>query len=113
MNSTKWYTLSEFVKYLGRSGQAKVEETEKGWFITLTHADDLEVRWVGAGWVGWVLVVGWALAGIYALAAAVAECAAVTHCCRSCFSSCLSLLSLTLLAHRCQRCCRRLRGRSG
>lgn len=33
MNSTKWATLTEFVKYLGRTGKCKVEET-KGWFIT-------------------------------------------------------------------------------
>ena len=43
MNSTKWYTLTEFVKYLGRTGQCKVEETEKGWFITLIHRDEMEV----------------------------------------------------------------------
>ncbi|KAI7842604.1 hypothetical protein COHA_003708 [Chlorella ohadii] len=42
MNSTKWYTLTEFVKYLGRTGQCKVEETEKGWFITLIHRDEME-----------------------------------------------------------------------
>lgn len=35
MNSTKWLTLSEFIAHLGRTGQCKVEETEKGWFITL------------------------------------------------------------------------------
>lgn len=35
MNSTRWLTLTEFVKHLGRTGQCKVEETEKGWFITL------------------------------------------------------------------------------
>jgi DNA/RNA-binding protein KIN17 len=33
MNSTRWVTLTEFVKYLGRSGIARVDETEKGWFI--------------------------------------------------------------------------------
>ncbi|KAG8711878.1 hypothetical protein FRC09_020376 [Ceratobasidium sp. 395] len=33
MNSTRWVTLSEFVKHLGRSGIAHVDETEKGWFI--------------------------------------------------------------------------------
>lgn len=42
MNSTKWLTLTEFVKYLGRSGQCKVEETPKGWFITLIHRDEME-----------------------------------------------------------------------
>lgn len=35
MNSTRWLTLTEFVKHLGRQGKCKVEETEKGWFITL------------------------------------------------------------------------------
>ncbi|KAJ8623480.1 hypothetical protein MRB53_032009 [Persea americana] len=34
MNSTEWATLTEFVKYLGRTGKCKVEETPKGWFIT-------------------------------------------------------------------------------
>lgn len=33
MNATRWVTLSEFVKHLGRSGIARVDETEKGWFI--------------------------------------------------------------------------------
>jgi len=33
MNSTRWVTLTEFVKHLGRSGIARVDETEKGWFI--------------------------------------------------------------------------------
>ncbi|KAG2451864.1 hypothetical protein HYH02_003640 [Chlamydomonas schloesseri] len=39
MNSTRWLTLTEFVKYLGKSGQCKVDETEKGWYITLIHKD--------------------------------------------------------------------------
>jgi len=33
MNSTRWVTLTEFVKHLGRSGIARVGETEKGWFL--------------------------------------------------------------------------------
>jgi len=33
MNSTRWVTLTEFIKSLGRSGIARVDETEKGWFI--------------------------------------------------------------------------------
>jgi len=33
MNATRWVTLSEFAKHLGRSGIARVDETEKGWFI--------------------------------------------------------------------------------
>eukprot|EP00873_Tetraselmis_striata_P015347 jgi/Tetstr1/435611/TSEL_024513.t1 len=39
MNSTKWTTLTEFIKYLGREGKCKVDETEKGWFIKLIHRD--------------------------------------------------------------------------
>ena len=34
MNSTRWVTLTEFVKHLGRTGVARVDETEKGWFIS-------------------------------------------------------------------------------
>jgi len=33
MNATRWVTLTEFVKHLSRSGIARVDETEKGWFI--------------------------------------------------------------------------------
>jgi DNA/RNA-binding protein KIN17 len=33
MNSTRWVTLTEFCKHLGRSGIVRVDETEKGWFI--------------------------------------------------------------------------------
>jgi DNA/RNA-binding protein KIN17 len=39
MNSTEWATLTEFVKYLGRTGKCKVEETPKGWFITYIDRD--------------------------------------------------------------------------
>lgn len=39
MNATKWVTLTEFVKYLGREGKAKVEETPKGWYMTLVRRD--------------------------------------------------------------------------
>ncbi|CAN4096003.1 unnamed protein product [Withania somnifera] len=39
MNSTQWPTLTEFVKYLGRTGKCKVEETPKGWFITYIDRD--------------------------------------------------------------------------
>lgn len=38
MNSTKWLTLTDFVKHLGRTGKCFVEETPKGWFIKLTPA---------------------------------------------------------------------------
>jgi len=33
MNATRWVTLSEFAKHLGRTGVARVDETEKGWFL--------------------------------------------------------------------------------
>jgi len=33
MNATRWVTLTEFAKHLGRSGIARVDETEKGWFV--------------------------------------------------------------------------------
>ncbi|KAL8538517.1 hypothetical protein ACS0TY_000506 [Phlomoides rotata] len=39
MNSTQWATLTEFVKYLGRTGKCKVEETPKGWFMTYNDRD--------------------------------------------------------------------------
>jgi DNA/RNA-binding protein KIN17 len=35
MNSTKWLTLTDFIKHLGRSGSCMVEENERGWYITL------------------------------------------------------------------------------
>ncbi|KIP02670.1 hypothetical protein PHLGIDRAFT_130609 [Phlebiopsis gigantea 11061_1 CR5-6] len=34
MNATRWVTLTEFAKHLGRTGVARVEETDKGWFIS-------------------------------------------------------------------------------
>ncbi|KJR80379.1 DNA/RNA-binding protein KIN17 [Sporothrix schenckii 1099-18] len=34
MNSTKWSSLTEFAKYLGREGICRVEENEKGIFIS-------------------------------------------------------------------------------
>jgi DNA/RNA-binding protein KIN17 len=33
MNATRWVTLTEFIKHLGRTGCAHVDETDKGWFI--------------------------------------------------------------------------------
>ncbi|XP_074324389.1 KIN17-like protein [Apium graveolens] len=43
MNSTQWVTLTEFVKYLGKTGKCKVEETSKGWFIRyVDRGDDSE-----------------------------------------------------------------------
>jgi DNA/RNA-binding protein KIN17 len=39
MNSTRWQTLTEFVKFLGKEGHAKVEDTPKGWFLTYIDRD--------------------------------------------------------------------------
>ncbi|KFK35581.1 hypothetical protein AALP_AA4G009500 [Arabis alpina] len=39
MNSTEWATLTEFIKYLGKTGKCKVDETPKGWFITYIDRD--------------------------------------------------------------------------
>ena len=43
MNATKWTTLTSFVIHLGRTGKCKVEETPKGWFITLIQKDEKEL----------------------------------------------------------------------
>ncbi len=40
MNATKWLSLTDFVKWLGREGICKVDETEKGWFIKLVREED-------------------------------------------------------------------------
>jgi len=40
MNATKWTSLTEFVKWMGREGICKVDETEKGWFIKLVREED-------------------------------------------------------------------------
>ncbi|XP_023321483.1 DNA/RNA-binding protein KIN17-like [Eurytemora carolleeae] len=39
MNSTCWVTLTSFIKHLGRTGKAVVDETEKGWFVTWVEKD--------------------------------------------------------------------------
>lgn len=33
MNATRWVTLTEFVKHLGRAGIAHVDETDEGWWV--------------------------------------------------------------------------------
>ncbi|KAJ3196204.1 vacuolar sorting protein VPS33/slp1 [Irineochytrium annulatum] len=33
MNATRWHSLAEFVKHLGREGIAEIDETPKGWFL--------------------------------------------------------------------------------
>lgn len=34
MNSTRWKTLTEFITFLGHEGICRVENTDKGWFIS-------------------------------------------------------------------------------
>ncbi|XP_068611362.1 DNA/RNA-binding protein KIN17 [Brachionichthys hirsutus] len=44
MNSTKWETLTEFTKWLGREGHCKVDETPKGWYIQYIDRDPETIR---------------------------------------------------------------------
>lgn len=44
MNSTKWYTLSDYVQHLGRQGICVVDQTEKGWFVTYIDRDPETMR---------------------------------------------------------------------
>ncbi|EDQ88608.1 uncharacterized protein MONBRDRAFT_8991 [Monosiga brevicollis MX1] len=39
MNASKWQSLTEFVKYLGREGYCLVDETPKGWYIQWIDRD--------------------------------------------------------------------------
>lgn len=39
MNSTRWVTLTGYVKWLGRIGKCIVDETERGWYITYIDRD--------------------------------------------------------------------------
>lgn len=39
MNATQWETLTDFVKWLGKEGHCKVDQTEKGWFIQYIDRD--------------------------------------------------------------------------
>ncbi|CAG0882673.1 unnamed protein product [Darwinula stevensoni] len=39
MNATKWETLTDFVKHLGRVGKCEVDQTEKGWFVQYIDRD--------------------------------------------------------------------------
>lgn len=39
MNSTRWVTLTGFVKWLGKTGKCVVDETEQGWYITYIDRD--------------------------------------------------------------------------
>ena len=42
MNSTKWYTLTEFVQHLTKTGQVRSDQTDKGWFISVIQPDPEE-----------------------------------------------------------------------
>jgi hypothetical protein len=44
MNATKWTSLTEFIKYLGRTGKATVDETPKGLLFLFPHVC-VRVRW--------------------------------------------------------------------
>eukprot|EP00668_Euglena_longa_P011993 GGOE01014416.1.p1 GENE.GGOE01014416.1~~GGOE01014416.1.p1 ORF type:complete len:469 (-),score=162.75 GGOE01014416.1:162-1403(-) len=44
MNATKWLTLGNFVKYLGKAGICVVEQTPKGWFITYIDRDPAKAQ---------------------------------------------------------------------
>jgi len=39
MNATRWSTLTEFIKYLGRTGKCIVDETPKGWYMQFIDRD--------------------------------------------------------------------------
>jgi DNA/RNA-binding protein KIN17 len=39
MNATIWESLSSFVKYLGRTKQCEVDQTEKGWYVKYIDRD--------------------------------------------------------------------------
>ncbi|XP_054480297.1 DNA/RNA-binding protein KIN17 [Anoplopoma fimbria] len=44
MNSTQWETLTDFTKWLGREGLAKVDETPKGWYVQYIDRDPETIR---------------------------------------------------------------------
>lgn len=44
MNATKWETLTDFVKWLGREGRCHVDETEKGWYVAHIDRDPETIR---------------------------------------------------------------------
>jgi DNA/RNA-binding protein KIN17 len=39
MNSTVWATLTDFVKYLGKTGKCRVRETDRGWYVSYIEQD--------------------------------------------------------------------------
>ncbi|XP_072309850.1 DNA/RNA-binding protein KIN17 [Eucyclogobius newberryi] len=44
MNSTRWETLTDFTKWLGREGLCKVDETPKGWYVQYIDRDPETIR---------------------------------------------------------------------
>uniref|UniRef100_A0A8C9MXU2 DNA/RNA-binding protein KIN17 n=1 Tax=Serinus canaria TaxID=9135 RepID=A0A8C9MXU2_SERCA len=44
MNATRWETLSDFTKWLGREGLCRVDETPKGWYIQYIDRDPETIR---------------------------------------------------------------------
>ncbi|XP_028286071.1 DNA/RNA-binding protein KIN17 [Parambassis ranga] len=44
MNATKWETLTDFTKWLGREGFCKVDETPKGWYVQYIDRDPETIR---------------------------------------------------------------------
>uniref|UniRef100_A0A8C6U3J6 DNA/RNA-binding protein KIN17 n=1 Tax=Neogobius melanostomus TaxID=47308 RepID=A0A8C6U3J6_9GOBI len=44
MNSTRWETLTDFTKWLGREGLCKVDETPKGWYVEYIDRDPETIR---------------------------------------------------------------------
>lgn len=43
MNSTRWETLTQFVRYLGQSGKCIIDNTEKGWYIQYVNNDPVKL----------------------------------------------------------------------
>jgi DNA/RNA-binding protein KIN17 len=39
MNATIWTTLTGYILWCGKLGKLKVEDTEKGWYITYVKTD--------------------------------------------------------------------------
>ncbi|CAF0756284.1 unnamed protein product [Rotaria sp. Silwood1] len=44
MNATRWVALAGYVRWLGSQGLCEIEQTEKGWYITLIDKDPDTVR---------------------------------------------------------------------
>ncbi|CAF0784503.1 unnamed protein product [Rotaria sordida] len=44
MNATRWVALAGYVRWLGSQGLCEVEQTEKGWYVTLIDKDPDTVR---------------------------------------------------------------------